>query len=241
MIAAHILQQSPTDAVDFVMKNLFTNLRVARLKQNAGKLLKGMCLQLDSSGNSETFWAVWQKYRDITQYIGFRLNDDVFWEEQRISKECASKSFSNLLSSVFLNGMYWTVGQEWTPLNGEEERFTEAFSIFGIFAFHRFIEFLGTVGGGLLPSSWVPLSDCLKSFQKLSFSSNFLDSKSTQILLRLLQNEIVRRRIPHDDVPSWAAIRHLLDYLVDGGSPNAYRLRDSLPRTCQAGAPSAIS
>ena len=229
-VANYMLSLSPTDAVMF-LKPLLTAIRIVRLRGKAGELLKELCIALDMSGNPETFWAVWEQFSNLALAIGSRLRDAELWKRHGISEKTVFESFSALVSSVFLNDMHWQKNQKWAPLENNELRFSEAFDRFGVFAFRRYVRFLGTIGGSLLPGAWPALSDCLNQLEERNVLDGFLTEKTQAILLRLLHGEVAEVRIARDDERTWSAVRHILNVLVDLGSAEAFRLREDLPRS----------
>lgn len=229
-VARHILNQPPAEAVRLVKRHLDENLQGARLGDRAGELLKDLCLELDATGSSDTFWAVWEEYRDFAFYLGSRLQNEKLMKAAKISNERWIASFSHFVSAIFLNNMYMRPDQEWAPLSGREHLFSDAFSRVGAYGINQYVGFLNTIGSKLLPDAWEPLAACLRKIEDLNLARGFLTSKSRGNLLRLIQREVTTLRIQAGDKAKWEAVRHLLDYLVDESLPEAHRIREGLPR-----------
>jgi hypothetical protein len=228
VLSGRILRINAAEAMEFYRPLLMHN-RIAHLGNKAGEFLKDLCLMLDKEGKPEVFWAVWEKFAGAAAGIGIHLNDGQYWRQRKASKEVASDAFYALLSALFMNGVYFRPDQHWSPLDGQLERFSEAFDMFKPFALNKYIGFLNTVGGGLLPAAFVEISDCVRVLMEQTGRS-FLTRSSETNLLRLLKKH---------SSPGFAgtagqqstAILYLLDILADAGSAEAFRLREALARS----------
>ena len=204
------------------------NNRIAHLGNKAGELLKDLCLMLDEEGKPEVFWAIWEKFAGAAIGVGTHLNDGEYWRQRKLSKSIASDAFYALLATLFLNDMYFRPDQHWSALDGELERFSEAFGIFKPFALNKYIGFLNTVGGGLLPAAFVEISKCVRTLVGQTGKS-FLTRSSEIHLLRLIKMHSAAAATNNGDGSD--AILHLLDILADAGSAEAFRLRETLVRS----------
>jgi hypothetical protein len=227
VLSRRILGSSNAEATEFYRPLLIHN-RIAHLGNKAGEFLKDLCLVLDEEGRPEAFWAVWEKFAGAAVGIGTHLNDGEYWQQRNLSKGVASDAFYALLAALFLNDMYLRPDQHWSPLDSELERFSEAFGIFKPFALNKYIGFLNTVGGGLLPLAFVEISKCVRTLVEQTGKSFLTRSSETQ-LLRLIKRHSSEVAAANDD--QLEAILYLLDILADAGSAEAFRLRETLVRS----------
>lgn len=228
VLSGRILRINAAEATEFYRPLLLHN-RIAHLGNKAGEFLKDLCLMLDKEGKPEVFWAVWEKFAGGAAGIGIHLNDGQYWRQRKVSKEVASDAFYALLSALFMNGVYFRPDQHWSPLDGQLERFSEAFGVFKPFALNKYIGFLNTVGGGLLPAAFVEISDCVRALIEQAGTS-FLTRSSENQLLRLIKRHSLAGCAGTVDQQS-TAILHLLDVLADAGSAEAFRLREARARS----------
>jgi hypothetical protein len=54
--------------------------------------------------------------------------------------------------------MHFGQDQHWAPLDGQPDRLRHAFDVFKVFALNKYVAFLNTVGGGLLPTAFVQVN-----------------------------------------------------------------------------------
>lgn len=228
VLSRRILASTIEEAVEFYRPLLVHN-RIARLGSKAGELLKDLCLMLDQEGQADVFWAVWEKFAGAAVNIGTHLNDDQHWKEKNLLSNVAGNAFDAILAALFLNRMYFGQDQEWTPLAGQLDRFRHAFDVFKAFALNKYIAFLNTVGGGLMPAAFIQVSDCVKTLFDQT-GKTFLTGSSELRLLRLLKKHSASVVADHDGQPI-EAILHLLDILADAGYAEAFRLRETLARS----------
>ena len=228
VLSRRILGSSTAEATEFYRPLLIHN-RIAHLGNEAGEFLQDLCLMLDEEGRPEVFWAVWEKFAGAAVGIGTQLNEGEYWKLRKLSPDVASDAFYALLAALFLNDMYLRPDQHWPPLDGELDRFSKAFGIFKPFALNKYIGFLNTVGGGLLPAAFVEISDCVRNLVEKTGKS-FLTRGSETQLLRLLKRHSSAVVPDHGGHQSHAML-HLLDVLADAGSAEAFRLRETLIRS----------
>lgn len=203
--------------------------RISHLRGKAGEFLKDLCITLDAGGDTEAFWVSWEEHAHAAVAIGQHFGEPEYWRELKVTEKAADQAFGALVSAVFLNKMYFKIGQRWQPLDCQLDRFNRAFHVFRGFALNDYISFLGTVGSGLLPGAFVAISKCVRDLQE-SFGDSLLTRTSQTHLLHLLREEASLRRVPTDDHQTWSAMVHLLDVLADAGLPEAFRLRERLAR-----------
>ncbi len=226
VLSQRVLAGTPAEGVEFYRPILIGD-HTAPLGSKAGELLKDLCLMLDQEGKPEVFWAVWEKFAGAALNIGVHLNEQQYWKRRKMSAKMASTAFDALLAALFLNRMYFGQDQQWKPLDGQLDRFREAFATFKAFALNRYVAFLNTVGGDLLPRAFVPISNCVHNL--LVKTGKSLLTRSSEVrLLRLLKKHSsgVVLTGQHDE-----AILHLLDVLADAGYGEAFRLRETLARS----------
>ena len=228
LIARRALAMAPTDVRRFYGPILRSN-RICHLRSKAGEFLKNLCLMLDAEGDPKAFWAVWEEYVRAAVEVGSQVQNEEHWRALKIPPEAPAEALGALLSAVFLNHMYFRVGQQWPHLDGQAERFTAAFRAFHAFALNDYISFLGTIGGSLMPGAWRGLSDCVRDLIQRCGKS-FLTRTSHVHLLRLIAQEASSRRVPDEDRTTWLAVLYLLDVLADAGFAEAFRLREGLAR-----------
>ena len=111
-------------------------------------------------------------------------------------------------------------------MDGQLDRFREAFEIFKPFALNRYVAFLNTVGGDLLPAAFVQVDDCVQSLIEKTGKS-FLTQSSEIRLLRLLKKHSSGAVVAGQQEK---AILELLDVLAEAGYGEAFRLRETLAR-----------
>ena len=228
LLARRVLSMTPAEAREFYAP-IFRPGRLCHLRGEAGVFLKHLCLALDAGGHRAVFWAAWEGCALAAVELGRRLNDREHWLRLKTSPEAAAQAFRALVSALFLNRMNFRPDEHWPPLDGELDRFSNAFRTFHAVALDAYVAFLDTVGGALLPAAWRGVSDCLCGLIKRTGRS-FLTADSDARLLRLLAREASLHRIPDEDQRTWRAILHLLDILTDAGSPEAFRLREGVAR-----------
>jgi hypothetical protein len=228
VLSRQILASNIEEAVEFY-RPLLVHDRIARLGSKAGETLKDLCLMLDQEGQADVFWAVWEKFAGTAVGIGTHLNDDQYWKKKKLSPNVASNAFDALLAALFLNRMYFGQDQEWAPLDGQLDRFRHAFDVFKASALNKYVTFLNTVGGGLLPAAFVQVSDCVETLFKQT-GKTFLTRSSQIRLLRLLKKRS-SMVVGDNGAQPMKAILHLLDVLADAGYAEAFRLRETLARS----------
>lgn len=227
ILSRRILSNTPERAVEFY-RPLLTNYRIAVLGSKAGEPLKDLCLMLDQEGNPDVFWAVWEKFAGAAVAIGSHLNDEDFWKQRKLKSGVAPAAFDSLLASVFLNRMYFGQDHDWAPIPGQLDRFRQAFRIFNAFALNKYVAFLDTVGGALLPDPFVEVSSCVANLIE-KVGKSLLTHSSELRLVRLLKKHSAAAAADPSAPPS-KAILHLLTVLADAGHAQAFRLRETLAR-----------
>jgi hypothetical protein len=227
VLSRRVLAGSPEEGVEFY-RPLLINNRIARLGSKAGELLKDLCLTLDQEGKQEVFWAVWEKFAGAAVGIGAHLTEHKYWAEKKLSAKLASAGFDALLAALFLNRMYFGQDQQWKPLDGQLDRFRAAFEIFNALALNKYVAFLNTVGGGLLPAAFIQIADCVRKLVAHTGKS-FLTRSSETRLLHLLKK--YSTATIGGDAQQTTAILYLLEVLADAGEPEAFRLRETLARS----------
>ena len=228
VLSRRILASTIEEAVEFY-RTLLVDNRIAHLGSEAGELLKDLCLMLDQEGQVRVFWVVWEKFAGAAVGVGTHLHDDEYWKQKKLSSNVASNAFDALLAALFLNQMYFGQDQHWAPLDGQLDRFRHAFDVFKVFALNKYVAFLNTVGGGLLPAAFVQVSDCVQTLFEQT-GKTFLTRSSETRLLRLLKKNSSTVVTDNSDQPI-KAILHLFDVLADAGYAEAFRLRETLARS----------
>jgi len=228
LLARRVLAMAPAEARGFYAPVLQPS-RICHLRSKAGEFLKHLCLMLEEAGEPGAFWAAWEEYVRAAVEVGSQIQNEEHWRALRVPPKAPAEAFGALLSAVFLNHMYFRVGQKWPHLDGQAERFAAAFRAFHAFALNDYISFLGTIGGSLLPGAWRGLSDCVRTL--IQRAGKPLLTRTSQVhLLRLIAQEASLRRVPDGDRDTWRSMLHLLDVLADAGFAEAFRLRESLAR-----------
>ncbi len=209
---------------------LFWRLRILHLKSQAHRVLYQLSLALDRGGDKETFWRMWGKCREMCLLIGPRLDDAEFLVFVRTKKEDAFEAFSSLVSALFFNDMHFGMHQDWQPLDGHEQEVLQAFEQLGPFALRRFIRFVATIGGKLMPDAWKTMAEVFSRCRGQVTIETFIDESIWKHLIPLIQIEVTHRRLPPSAKLEWAFIHLLLDSLVSQGCAPAFHIREECAR-----------
>ncbi|MGJ8656079.1 MAG: hypothetical protein ACSHX6_06490 [Akkermansiaceae bacterium] len=219
-LAKHILNLSISEAQKFLTDNFF-KYQIVHLGNQAGSLLKDLCVQLDMTGKTEVFWAIWK------QHISAAI---AIWDDLSTSKsKKATSALYSIVESIFLNDMHFKKNQEWEAINNHLHNFSKAFNCFNLVGLSPFIRFLYTVGGDLLPSEWSYLAKTI-ALGRNKIGLNLLGGDIQKMLLTLLKDNIANQQIQKEDLKNWQSVRDILDFLIDLGHPEAYLIREQIAR-----------
>jgi hypothetical protein len=183
LVAIRVLGMTPTKVRQFYAP-IFRSSRICQLRGKAGTFLKDLCIKLEAQ-DPAAFWAAWEVCVVAAAELGSELNNKEHWLRLKVSPQSAQDTFRALVSAVFLNHMYFRVNQSWRPLDGQVDRFTNAFHDFNVFGLNDYIAFLDTIGGSLLPDALRGVSDCVRKLIKLTGKS-FLTPADQSRLMGLL-------------------------------------------------------
>lgn len=229
IIARFALGLSENDACLFYRPSLKPS-RLACMGDKSGEFLKDLCVTMDLGGSAEVFWAIWDEHLRSCIEIGGKLHDGEHWKLQRVKPSAVFHSFCGLVSTLFLNRMHFSADQKWPPIDGRLDRFQIVFNGFHGYALNSYVEFINSVGGGLLPAAWPDISKVVSGLV-VKIGKHLLTQNSQSRLLRQIGKEVSVRRISGSDQITWGAIRDLLDILIDEGFSEAFRLREIIART----------
>lgn len=228
LIAKRMLMQ-PEEGLHLTRQLLY-RCRIVGLRDKANEMLYSLSIALDADGDIEVFWSIWRQCRDAAYFIGSKLGNEDFWNQNRFSEQAVLECYSSLLSSLFFNQMHFGASQQWGPLEGHETEITNAFLTFGPYALRRYIVFLGSIGSDCLPEAWEHMAQCSERLQNKVPLGDILNESSESVLLRLIQSEISQRRISQSNRKSWDFIHHILDEFTTRGSSTAFHLREEIAR-----------
>jgi hypothetical protein len=210
------------------MRSLVWKLRIAHLREHAREALDDLVIAADSSTNPQAFWPIWRECRDAVCLLGHFLFNEESLIKTGISKNAVAESFASLMSALFFNKMNFSNDDSWIQIREHAHEVQEAFVRLGPISMSHFVQFLGCLGGSLLPKAWEHLDESYALFHHKVPLSAFIKGHCRPVLLRLIHKEIVQRRIPTTNQAAWGFIRTVLDDLCDQGSADAFHLRETL-------------
>lgn len=187
---------------------------VADRREDAEHFVAALIMSADGNTN-DCFWKLWQRLADeiVRSPWGIRLTDQ--------------QSYGLLLLHTIFLGLYSKEDVEhWHRLDGHAHRLDELARNLPptVPVLSAYSDFLRTIGQQSLPGSFEVVAHMLGNGDAVRIASDSGVALNLEILLRPFVYSQTHRL--KTDPPLREAILVILDALVAGGSPSAYRMRD---------------